>query len=383
MRALLPAALFLPPLLGGCGGPAPPDDAQGRVAEERSPTTDGGGEGTVVTLTEAGLRTAGIQTAPVEERRAPVGEVDGDIPAQVEFDPTRVALISPRTSGRIERLLVTEGQEVRQGDPVAHLLSTAFLTAQHDFLQARRRARMLEGSPDANEAARLVEAAVRRLRLLGAGADLIDSIAEVERQRDLLPVTAPFTGRIVTVHALRGAAVELGTPIFTIADLTTVTVVAQVPETALPDVRVGQEVLVRLVAYPERRWAGRVARIKDEMNRATRTASAVIEVRNADGAMRPGMFASVRLAASAGAGGSVILVIPASAVVTNGAERYVFVERGERSFARRMVVPTSVPGEEGWVTVPFGLAAGERVVVRGAFTLKAELAKAAFGEHEH
>ena len=70
-------------------------------------------------------------------------------------------------------------------------------------------------------------------------------------------------------------------------------------------------------------------------------------------------------------------------VVADGAERYVFVEVGERSFERRAVEPTPLAGEEGWVAVPSGLAAGERVAVRGAFTLKAELAKGAFGEHEH
>lgn len=340
-------------------------------------------ESAVVTLTEAAHRTAGIETAIVEERSVRMALAGGVIPGEVEFDPARVALISPRTSGRIERLLVVEGESVRAGQPVAEILSTEFLTAQQDFLHATRRADLLEGTADAEGAGALVDAAVRRLRLMGANEDLIEEVAREGRPRDLLPVAAPFAGRIAEAHALSGAGVEPGSPIFTLADISVVNVAADVPERSLPDLRVGQPVGVRLAAYPERRWSGRVARIKDELNRETRTATALIQVANGDGVMRPGMFATVELQApAASATATTALALPASAIVTDGAERYVFVETGERSYERHDVdvVPTADPE---WLVVRAGLTAGERVVVRGAFTLKAEQAKAAFGDHHH
>jgi RND family efflux transporter MFP subunit len=218
---------------------------------------------------------------------------------------------------------------------------------------------------------------------MGADENLIETIARDGRPRDLLPVTAPFAGRIAEAHALSGAAVEPGSAIFTLADISVVNVAADVPERSLPDLRVGQPVTVALAAYPQRRWNGRVARIKDELNRETRTATALIQVANGDGIMRPGMFATIQLSSiPANAVPVSALAVPASAIITDGAERYVFVETGERSYERRDVdiVPTA---DAAWVAVRAGLAAGERIVVSGAFTLKAELAKAAFGEHQH
>ncbi|MGH7577652.1 MAG: efflux RND transporter periplasmic adaptor subunit [Longimicrobiales bacterium] len=380
-------------VLAACGGEAgvealasqQAESPAAHPAEEHAETRDehGEGEAGLVALTEAAHRTAGIETAAVEERSLRLAMVGGAVPGEVEFDPARVALISPRTSGRIERLLVVEGESVRAGEPVAEILSTAFLTAQQDFLQAMARAALLEGTADAEGAAALVDAAVRRLRLMGAGETLIDALARDGRPGDLLPVSAPFAGRIAETHTLSGAAVEPGTAIFTLADISVVNVAADVPERSLPDVRVGQTVAIRLAAYPGRRWNGRVARIKDELNRDTRTATALIQVANADGVMRPGMFASIEMGAESVSGGlTTALAVPASAIVTDGAERYVFIEAGERSYERRDVdvVPTA---DREWVAVLDGLAAGERVVVSGAFTLKAELAKAAFGDHHH
>ncbi|MHB1169583.1 MAG: efflux RND transporter periplasmic adaptor subunit, partial [Longimicrobiales bacterium] len=95
----------------------------------------------------------------------------------------------------------------------------------------------------------------------------------------------------------------------------------------------------------------------------------------------PGMFASVSLGVPGASAGPATLTVPSSAVVTDGAERYVFVEIGPRSYERREV--EVAPAANGRVAIMTGLSAGERVVIRGAFTLKSELGKAEFGEDEH
>jgi membrane fusion protein, heavy metal efflux system len=373
---------------GGCSRGVPEagneETATGNGTEQAAESNPRGDTGTagVVTLSEAAMRTAGIETAPAADRTVSGLETTAAVPGQVEFDPARVALISPRLAGRIERLTVVEGDPVRAGQAVVEILSTAFLTAQHDLIQAVRRARLLEGSADAEGAAALADAARQRLRLMGAGGPLIDSIVDEGRPRDVLPIGAPFNGRITQAHALSGAAVEAGSPIFTLADLSIVNVAASVPERSIRDVRIGQPVTVTLAAYPDRRWDGKVVRIKAELDRETRTAVALIQVANEDGSMRPGMFASIRLGNVAGSrSASSALAIPASAIVTDGEERYVFVEIGERSYERRIVDVSQIAGGDGSFAVHSGLAAGERVVIRGAFTLKAELAKATFGEH--
>lgn len=351
-----------------------------------------------VTLNPVAYQTANIRVEAVSTASGPSGAEDLEVPGQVEFDPRRVALISPRAPGRIERLLVVEGDRVAAGQTVALLYSSSHITAQNDFLQAIRRARLLAGTPDEQGANSLAEAARRRLRTLGVGNE---EIARLERGGEpalFLALTAPFSGSIMEAHALLGSAVESGQQIFKIADLSVVDVVAEVPERALPLVRIGQGASIGIAAYPTMRFAGQVERLRDELNPETRTVRAVIHVSNPSARLRPGMFATVRLlvpavtvarATGTTSGGSDLLTIPESAVVTDGERRYVFVEVGERTFERREVQVASLappgsatPGGDR-VAVRSGLVAGDRVVITGAFILKSELAKAGLGEHGH
>jgi RND family efflux transporter MFP subunit len=341
-----------------------------------------------VTLTEAAAEMAALEiepalTAPLSEATAPL-----ELPGRVEADRRRVALISPRTSGRIERLGVVEGDRVEAGQAVAWLQSAAFVTAQADFLQANRRAAALAGTADAEGARAMAEAARRRLLLLGASGAVLARLEAGGPEEDFLPVLAPFAGSIVRTAVLSGAAVDAGSPLFELADLSAVNVVAEVPESALPSVRVGQPAEVRITAYPELRFSGRVERLREELNPDTRTVPAVINVPNRRRVLRPGMFATVSLLPAptrpTGPARDVV-VVPESAVLVEGVERVVFVEVGPRTYERRTirVVPLSPPGAtHPRLAVTDGLRAGERVVVRGAFTLKSELGKAGFGEEE-
>jgi RND family efflux transporter MFP subunit len=341
-----------------------------------------------VTLSEQAYQTAGIQVEVVGQGGS---AVEMQVPGHVEFDRSRVALISPRTSGRIERMAVVEGDRVRAGAPAAFLLSPAFLTAQAEFQRAVQRAERLADTPDAGGARALAEAARRRLRLLGVADAEIARLEAGGEPADLLVLPAPFGGSIVEVQGVAGASVEPGTPIATIADLSVVTVLAEVPEGALPAVRRGMPASVNVAALPGAPVQGRIERIHDEIDPATRTVKVVIRVPNPDHALKAGMFATVRLQLGATdisshrTPGTGDLTIPESAVVTEGEARYVFVQTGSRTFERRTIeVPTGVAGAvtPGRVVVRRGIAAGERVVVRGAFVLKSELGKAGFAEPE-
>jgi len=339
-----------------------------------------------VTLSEAADRTAAIVVEEVRhEPRA--GATDGmQVPGQVEFDPTRVALISPRTSGRIERVAVVDGDRVAAGAPVAFLLSPAFLTGQAEFVRAVQRAERLTGTPDADGAQALAVAARRRLRLLGAADREIVRLEAGGEPADFLAVTAPFAGSIIEVRGLPGASVEAGTPIATIADLSVVTVVFDLPERAMATVRLGQRATVRVAALPGTELDGRIERIRDELDPATRTVKGLIRVPNPERRLKAGMFATVTLATGEAAAG--VLSVPTSAVVTDGDARYVFVEVAPRTYERREVSvapPTyaGLPRPALRVVVRDGLVAGERVVTHGAFTLQSELAKSSFGaEHD-
>lgn len=361
-----------------------------------SPVETHDDESSRVTLSEPAYQTAGIQVEAVYSS-TPAGSEDLEVPGQVEFDPRRVAIISPRAPGRIERLLVVEGDRVSSGQTVALLYSPTFVTAQNDLLQALRRARAVAGTEDERGAASIVDAARRRLRSVGAGTQAIAQLESGGEPAQYMALASPFAGSIMQASTLVGEAVEAGKDIFKIADLSVVDVVAEVPERALPFVRIGQAATIEIAAYPGMRFAGRVERLRDELNPETRTVRAVIHVPNGSARLRPGMFATVRLRVptstlapgSAVPRGSALITIPETAVVTDGELRYVFVEVGPRVFERREVEiaslapPGSATPSGTRVAVRSGLVRGDRVVVRGAFILKSELAKAGLGEHGH
>lgn len=195
---------------------------------------------------------------------------------------------------------------------------------------------------------------------------------------------------------LPGRSIAVGDPILTIADLAEVDVVAEVPEISLSAVRVGQSATVSVAAFPGRDFRGTVERLHDVLDPQTRTVQAVLHVPNSSRILRPGMYATVRLRAALGAGNgaggprteATGVLIPRSALVVDGNETIVFVETAEWSYVRRVVRPValapagSMRVDATRVLVREGVRAGERVVVRGAFTLKSELGKSALEEHE-
>jgi RND family efflux transporter MFP subunit len=346
-----------------------------------------------VTLSAAAYATAGIEVeaAVGESVAAAAGALE--VPGDVEFDARRVAILSPRVAGRIERSLVVSGDRVRAGQAVATLYTPAFITAQTEFLQARRRASLLANTTDAPGANALVDAAGSRLYQMGASAADMQRLAATGTTQQHLTLTAPFAGSIIESTALAGSAVEAGTPLFKLADLSFVDVIAAVPERSVPLVRVGGKASVHIAAYPHMTFAGDVERIQQQLDESTRTIAATIHVRNVNQTLKPGMFATVRLELptipASSSGPALVVTIPESAVLTDGDRRFVFIEVAPRTFERREVEVASLepPGASQPLTnrmiARSGIRPGERVVVQGAFTLKSELGKGELGEHGH
>lgn len=371
-------------LITACGDQAAPRDGHAGAEEPADSTR--------VVLSEAAFATAGIMVEPALGQTLNQAARGLEVPGDVDFDARRVAIISPRVSGRIERLFVVSGDRVRAGQPVALIYTPAYISAQTEFLQARRRAELLANTGDAAGARALADAAAARLRQIGASAGTIERLAATAAVQDNLTMVAPFAGSIVEASALAGSTVEAGAPLFKLADLSIVDVIAAVPERSIPLVTVGGKAAVHIAAYPQITFAGEVERIQQQLDESTRTVGAVIHVRNVNETLKPGMFATVRLelpTASAASGMTTVVTIPESAVLSEGDQRFVFVEVATRTFEKREVEVASLeaPGATQALTkrviARSGLLPGDRVVVRGAFTLKSELGKAALGEHGH
>jgi membrane fusion protein, copper/silver efflux system len=289
----------------------------------------------------------------------------------VAWDESRLSTITPKISGYVERLFVNStGQVVRRGQPVLEIYSPELVAAQEELLAAIRLDARLATSVApgvAERSGQLAEAARRKLRLWDVSPAQIDAIERSGEVRRTLTLHAASGGFVTERLVEAGQAVAAGMPLVRLADLSTVWVEADVYEQDLRFVRVNDDVHVELAAFPGLSLAGRVSYVYPDVRQETRTARIRVTLPNADGAIKPGMFATVHMEA---AHRDDVVLVPRDAVMRTGTRDLVFVETAPGSFAPRVV---RVGAEsEGYLEVISGVSAGERVVARANFLLDAE-----------
>lgn len=332
-----------------------------------------------VRLVDGAARRLGVRTARVERRPlSPTIELVGS----VDFDAERVADIGGRIPGRVARLLVALGAEVREGQALAEIESAALGDAYADYLSARANAeaaharlrremelarQQLTTAPaleEARAAAAQYDAQVRgarqRLAAMGAGSD--------GAQRVIL--RAPIAGRVIRRDVVLGQTIEETDRLMRIADLSSVWVLLDVFERDLGRVRVGDHVEITSETYPGRTFTGTVGYIDATVDTTTRTARVRVVVQNPDLLLRQGQFVTARLRTSA-EGVREAITVPRDAVVQIEGHPAVFVSIGPGEFEARSVVLGVRDGDA--LEVRRGLDAGDEIVVEGAFALKSEL----------
>ncbi|MEM9556955.1 MAG: efflux RND transporter periplasmic adaptor subunit [Acidobacteriota bacterium] len=363
----------------------------------------------LVILGADALRGLEIETALAERRPlAPTLETTG----QVAYDEDRVVHVGPRIDGRVVQAPVRLGDRVAAGQLLATLDSVALGTAEADWLAAVAREELTRRELErevalfadeitserqllAARAETRVARAERRhaeqtLRLFGLDSAALERLAS-DGTPSLLRLVAPLGGTVVEKHATLGELAAASESLFTLADLDRVWVWIDVFEHQLAGVHVGDAVEVRVEAFPERVFTGDVSYLAAEVRPETRSVRARLDVRNPEGTLRPGMFASVRLVDPHGSSDTPSLVVPAEAVMRSETETIVFVPHepstadelgAERGFDARRV---EIGRREGaWIEVLAGLEAGEPVVTTGAFVLKSERARELLGGgHSH
>lgn len=298
----------------------------------------------------------GIRTAEVIKGQlsAPMEAVGG-----VAYNERDVALVQARSNGFVERLYVRAPLDpVRKGQPLAELYVPEWVAAQEEYLSIKR-------MPDAGGA--LLDAARQRMRLVGMTDEQIRLVESSGRTHSRLSIAAPISGVIAELGAREGMTVTAGAPLFRINGLGTVWVNAEVPENFASRIRPGSAVEARTPALPGITFQGKVGAILPEVNAATRTVKARIELANPAGRLVPGMFATVSLNGSAG---KAVLLVPSEAVIQTGTRNVVMVAQGGGKF-----VPVDVElGTEanGQSEIRKGLEAGQKVVVSGQFLIDSE-----------
>ena len=291
--------------------------------------------------------------------------------ARVDEPETQLASISARVSGRIDKLYVDfTGQPVRRGQAVASIYSPeVFSTAEEYRLALENRNRLGAGAETTavSGASDLVNASRRRLELWGLTSEQLDEIASSPKPQIELPIYASVSGIVTERKVSQGQYVNAGDVLFTVTDLSTIWIRADVYQPDLPSVHTGQSVEITSDSLPGATVHGRVGFLDTSINPQTRAASARIQVPNPSMRLRPGMFVQVKFAAPAGHD---VLAIPRSAVLDTGMHKLVYVAKNKGEFEGREV-QLGTPGTD-YYPVLAGLKEGERIVNQGNFLIDSQ-----------
>ncbi len=294
-----------------------------------------------------GIRTAEVKLGSLAPRFTAVGSI--------EYNERSFVVVQPRANAFIERLHVRAALDpVKQGDPLVDLLLPDWAASQEEYLLLRRRD------------AQLAAAARQRLVLLGMSEEQIGAIERAGAAQPRITLRAPVSGVIAELGARQGMTVNAGATLFRIAGLGSVWVIAEVPEAQAGQVLPGSRAEIHVAAYPNEKFTGKVGAMLPEVNAATRTVRARIEVANRAGKLKPGMYANVDFTPRT----REALIVPADAVIRTGARDVVIVAQGDGRF-RPVEVEIGMETNQD-TEIRKGLKAGERVVVSGQFLIDSE-----------
>ncbi|HEX5432219.1 MAG TPA: FixH family protein, partial [Bryobacteraceae bacterium] len=275
-----------------------------------------------------------------------------------------------RFSGWIQKVFADSTyQYVRKGQPLFTIYSPDLVTTESEFLLAKQnRAALAQSSVPgvASGAASLLDSARERLKQWEIPEREISALAETGTVKHELEIDAPVSGSISERNALPNMYVQPGTKLYTIADLSTVWVYAQVFQSDIGRVKLGQKAEITVDAYPGRTFPGRVSFIWPQVDEATRTVRVRLQMPNPDRKLSLGMFVNVRLEIPQGRH----LVIPASGIFQSGLRQIAFLDRGDGHFEPRDVETGARAGDD--FIVLKGLKAGDRVVTSANFLLDSE-----------
>ena len=354
----------------------------------------------VVVLSPTAQANAGVVVAPaattvwVERLQAP---------GVLALDETRTARIGSLVDGTAVEVSVQVGDRVEAGQALALLHSPIV----HEAWAAYRKA-IAERKRATTDLSYAVQAAERVRRLYADKAASLQEVqkadvdrgaaeqgldmakTEVRRSEEVLehygitsgedptgesgeqiPVRSPLAAAVLERQVTTGTAVTSGMPLFVVSDLSTLWALAEVDETALPRVKVGMPVEIRVAAYPDEPFGGSIIFVGDTLDPKTRRVSVRCTVPNADGRLKPQMYATLLLEEGAQ---RTVLSVPTAAVQELDGTSVVFVTDRGGTFRRRDVVLGRVVDDA--VEIVSGLQAGEPIAVAGSFVLKSELLKA-------
>ena len=307
-----------------------------------------------------------IETAQVQQFGVRLENVSLEVVSQplravatIVPDESRISHAHTRVSGWVEELKVnTTGQMVRRGEPLARIFSQELLSSQTEYLAARKNT--TTGPPSV-----VVESGRSRLKVLGMTDGEIETIERTGEPMRLVTVVAPRSGVVVHRGISVGTAVDPSTELLTVADLSSVWILAEVPEGGISEIKPGMRATLEFQSMGTS-FPAKVSFVYPTLTERTRTLRVRLTAANPRGALKPGMYGTGEFQSNPRR----VLTVPRDAVVDTGLAQHVFVATGSGRFEPREVTTGSKLAER--VEIVSGLKQGERVVAAGVFLIDSE-----------
>jgi multidrug efflux pump subunit AcrA (membrane-fusion protein) len=316
-----------------------------------------------ITVQNIGVRTEIVKKRPLKRVIRTVGRID--------YNEKKIDHIHTKIDGWIEKLYVDfTGQEVKKGDPLLDIYSPELVSTQEEYLLALRFHKSLSLSPfkEISEGAdSLIKSTRRRLLFWDINEAQIKALEEKEEVTKTMTLHSPSRGIVKEKIALEGMYVKPGMNLFTIADISTVWVYADIYEYELPWIRLGQRANMELPYLPGKTFTGKVTYIYPFLEAKTRTVKVRMEFPNPTWELKPDMYADVRIEENLG---NDAIAVPEEAVIFSGERPLVIVDKGNGRFEPREIKLGVDTGD--YFQVLEGLHEGERVVTSANFLIDSE-----------
>lgn len=331
--------------------------------------------GDVVALDAKARQLAGVQTA-----QAAVKSLTKTIKTtgKIAMNENGRTYITSRVEGRVDELYVTaEGEYIASGQAIASVYSPTYVAAQEEYLLALDNVEKLKnaGKDVVQINNRLLEASRRKLELLNVAADDIAQLESTRQPSDHMTIYAQFGGTVLEKLLLPGAYIMPGEKLYSLSDLSTVWLYADIYEKDIGGVAPGLPVEVTSDAYPGENFTGQVTFINPVMDDATRTVKVRVAMANPGGKLKPNLFVNANIQIPLGDS----VVVPESSILDTGSRQVVFVAQSEDTFIKRDVVTGQYA--DGYVQILSGLQPGETVVTAATFLIDSQTKLGSFGSH--
>lgn len=295
------------------------------------------------------------------------------VPGRLAFNAEKSKVVSARVSGRVERIYAFDGAPVQNGSPLLELYSPEFISAQKEFLLSSKTAAILSKSQSMSalmEDAKITQnASANRLRNMGVSDYDISLLSKNEKPQANLIMRSPIQGVVVKRQAEPGAFVNVGDVIASLADPKSLWFLGNIFEKDLRMVAVGQQLILKTEAYPDREFIAQANYVSPSIDPETRALLIRADVNNADGLLRPDMFMSAKLMIGKG----LAVVVPQSAIIRIREMRYAIVQVKPETYRRLPVKGYDLDAKHFAITE--GVNPGLTVLIDGAVLLNDRFAK--------